>query len=164
MFSSTVSAANHRQEEKDYTEQIFSNLHTMALIQKPSAELAAMLSRDMFNKPNTKGFAHVMHYLFSILVEPREFRKNFYWPIIDKTGDTNFRTAAVAQMNQLIQKHKLALDPIKMHVVVLPGGLKFKKILYHFTVIAMRDLVAKLGISGNTAEKYVVFAISLIRF
>lgn len=151
MFNSTMAAASHRLEEKQYGEEIFRNLHAIALFHKPSTELAAMLSTDMFVKPNTKAFFHVMHFLFTILVEPREFRKNFFWPIIDKTGETNFRTASMVQMNNLIQKHHLALEPIKMHVVVLPGGLKFMKGLLEFTVIAMRDTLAK-QMKGDDSE------------
>lgn len=144
MFNSTVAAASHRQDEKQYGDEIYRNLHAIALFQKPSADLAAILSRDMFIKPNTKAFAHVMHFLFTVLVEPREFRKCFFWPIIDRTGETNFRSAAMGQMNNLIQKHQLALEPIKMHVVVLPGGLKFMKILNEFTLIALREMLARL--------------------
>lgn len=142
-YNTTTSAASHRLEEKQYGEEIFRNLHTIAMFNKPSAELVAMLSADMFVKPNTKAFSHVMHFLFTILVEQREFRKCFFWPIIDRTGETNFRTAAMQQMNQLIQKHQLALEPVKMHVVVLPGGLKFMKGLLEFTVIAMRETLAR---------------------
>lgn len=143
MFNSTVAAASHRLEEKQYGEEIFRNLHTLALFHKPSTDLVPMLSKEMFVKPNTKAFSHVMHYLFTILVEPREFRKCFFWPIIDKAGETNFRTASMVQMNNLIQKYQLALEPVKMHVVVLPGGLKFMKGLLEFTVIAMRETLAK---------------------
>lgn len=161
MFNSTVAAASHRLEEKQFGEEIFRNMHTIALFVKPSTDLASMLSKDMFLKTNTKAFFHVMHYLFTILVEPREFRKSFFWPIIDKAGETNFRTASMVQMNNLIQKHQLAMEPVKMHVVVLPGGLKFMKGLLEFTVIAMRETLAK-QMKGEEAVMLVFLKLFLI--
>lgn len=156
LFNSTVAAASHRLEEKQYGEEIFRNLHSIALFHKPSSELISMLSWDMFVKPNTKIFPHVMHFLFTILVEQKEFRKYFFWPIIDKAGETNFRTASMTQMNNLIQKHHLALEPVKMHVVVLPGGLKFMKILLEFTILAMQETLAR-QMKGDDSVMYVDF-------
>lgn len=155
LFNSTVAAASHRLEEKQYGEEIFRNLHAIFLFHKPSSEARALIAKDMFVKTNTKAFFHVMHFLFTILVEPREFRKSFFWPIIDKAGETNFRTASIVHMNNLIKKHQLALEPIKMHVVVLPGGLKFMKGLFEFTVIAMKETLAKQMKGGEDPVMWV---------
>lgn len=142
VFNTTHAAAAHRQEERRFGEQIHRNLNTIALFHRASAELERLLAPDMFHKPNTVAFGHVAHFLFTLL-DPREFRRSFYWPCRDKAAESNFRTAAVALMNTLIERHGLQLAPIKMHNVVLPGGLKFQRILYEFTVLAMREVLTK---------------------
>lgn len=154
VFNTTVSAATHRLEEKQFGDEIYRNIRALALFHAPSDDLERLLSADMFVKPNTKAFAHVAHFLFTLL-DPREFRRSFYWPCRDKSADAQFRTAAVALMNTLIQRHQLPLEAIKMHNVVLPGGLKFMRILFEFTVLAMREVLAK----QPAAEPDVVFNI-----
>lgn len=44
----------------------------------------------MFIKSNTKAFIHVTHYLFTVLDE-KEVKKRFYWPIKCKTDENHFR-------------------------------------------------------------------------
>lgn len=148
VFNTTHAAAAHRQEERRFGDEIHRNLLALTLFHRPSAELERLLSADMFHKPNTVAFGHVAHYLFTLL-DAREFRRSFYWPCRDKAAESNFRTAAVALMNTLIERHGLPLAPIKMHNVVLPGGLKFQRILYEFTVLAMREVLAKQGSGGG---------------
>lgn len=142
VFNSTVAAAAHRQDEKSAGDEIHRNLHALALIHPHTDDLKRLLSPEMFLKPNSAAFAHVFHYLFKIL-DAREFRRSFRWPCSDKQDESTFRTAAVVLMNALIDRHKLPLEPVKMHSVVLPGGLKFMRIVYEFTAQAMRDTVAK---------------------
>lgn len=48
------------------------------------------LFQKMFIKSNTKAFIHVTHYLITILDE-KEFKKRFYWPIKCKTDENYFR-------------------------------------------------------------------------
>jgi hypothetical protein len=46
----------------------------------------------MFKVPNKKGFENSMHYLLSI-VDPVKCAKMIPWPLIDKKGESQFRTA-----------------------------------------------------------------------
>lgn len=46
--------------------------------------------QKMFIKSNTKAFIHVTHYLFTVLDE-KEVKKRFYWPIKCKTDENHFR-------------------------------------------------------------------------
>lgn len=141
-FNTTVSAATHRHDERQFGENIHRNLCALALLHAPTDELRGLLSDDMFVRPNSAAFMHVAHFLFTAL-DVREFRRTFYWPCRDKAAESKFRTAAVALMNTLIQRHQMPLEAIKMHNVVLPGGLKFMRIVYEFTVLALRQMAAK---------------------
>lgn len=142
VFNTTVAAAAHRQDERCVADEIHRNLHALAIFHPPTNDLKRLLGTDMFLKPNSAAFMHVFHFLFNIL-DVREFRRSFRWPCSDKQDESTFRTAAVALMNTLIERHKLPLEPVKMHSVVLPGGLKFMRIVFEFTAQAMRDTVAK---------------------
>ena len=46
----------------------------------------------MFKVPNKKGFENCIHYLLSI-VNPEKCAKMIPWPLIDKKGESQFRTS-----------------------------------------------------------------------
>jgi hypothetical protein len=46
----------------------------------------------MFKVPNKRGFENSMHYLLSI-VDPEKCAKMIPWPLIDKKGESQFRTS-----------------------------------------------------------------------
>jgi len=48
--------------------------------------------QGMFKVPNKKGFENSMRYLLSI-VEPEKCAKMIPWPLIDKKGESQFRTS-----------------------------------------------------------------------
>lgn len=103
----------------------------------------------MFLKPNTKAFIHIYHFLF-VTLDEKEFKKRFnYWPVQDKTSETNFRTASINYLNHLNEKHKMGFDLLKLHLVVLPGGHKFMKVLLEITVLTMREVVQRNGYPIN---------------
>ena len=41
-------------------------------------------------KTNTSVFIHITQYLFSI-IDAKEFKKKFYWPITDKRSENSYR-------------------------------------------------------------------------
>lgn len=52
-------------------------------------------------------------------------------------------------MNDLNVKHNLQLEPMKMHLVVLPGGLKFMRVLLKFINLVMRE---KMKMNDKTQQ------------
>ena len=48
--------------------------------------------QGIFKVPNKKGFENSMHYLLSI-VDPEKCAKMIPWPLIDKQGQSQFRTS-----------------------------------------------------------------------
>jgi hypothetical protein len=46
----------------------------------------------MFKVPNKKGFENAMHYLLKT-VDPVKCAKMIPWPLIDKKGESQFRTS-----------------------------------------------------------------------
>lgn len=98
--------------------------------------------QHMFVKPNTAAFFPVLHFLFTA-IDATEFQKRFRWPILDRSGETNFRKAAVDYMNHLNVKHQLGMETLKLSNIHIPGGLKFIKIIHKFTCLAMKLEVNK---------------------
>lgn len=96
----------------------------------------------MFVKSNAKAFFPILHFIFNC-VDAAEFNKRFRWPILDKTGETNFRKATVDYMNHLNVLHQLGLETLKLSNIHIPGGLKFIKIIHRFTYLAMKLEVNK---------------------
>ncbi|XP_037905365.1 augmin complex subunit dgt6-like isoform X3 [Hermetia illucens] len=114
-------------EERDLSEQIHRNLQLLNIMYPRNFEFNSCFTQDMFLRPNTKAFPYVMHYLFNIL-DPIEFKKRFYWPL-DRTSENAFRTTTVQYLNHLNEKHNLGWGEIKVFLVVMPGGMKFMKLL-----------------------------------
>lgn len=96
----------------------------------------------MFIKSNAKAFPPVMHFIFNCL-DPSEFNKRFRWPILDKTGESNFRKTSVDYMNHLNVTHQLGLETLKMSNIHIPGGLKFIKIIHKFSYLVMKVELSK---------------------
>jgi HAUS augmin-like complex subunit 6 len=92
----------------------------------------------MFLKSNTKAFIHATHFLFTIL-DAKECKKRFYWPIFDKNAETSYRTSVVEYVNHLIDRQKLKMNKIKMHIVVVPAGIKFMEFLLALINLVIRE-------------------------
>ncbi|XP_063708098.1 augmin complex subunit dgt6 [Culicoides brevitarsis] len=108
----------------------------------PTDEFKAIFQEKMFVKSNTKAFIHVSHYLFTVLDE-KEFKKRFYWPIKCKADENHFRSATVEYINHLITIGKLKMDKIKAMHVVIPGGIKFMKFLLKVIVLVVNEVIAR---------------------
>lgn len=94
------------------SQEIYQNIHVITFLYKPTEEFKRVFSKvcfffllqcifsfnkktcffqqDMFVKSNPKAFPHIMQYLFNILNED-DFRKRFFWPILDKNSENLFR-------------------------------------------------------------------------
>lgn len=48
-------------------------------------------------------------------------------------------------MNDINLKYNLQLEPMKMHFAVLPGGLKFMRVLWKFSNLVLREKISALG-------------------
>jgi HAUS augmin-like complex subunit 6 len=105
----------------------------------------------MFIKPNTKAFIHVFHFLFTIL-DAKEFKSRFYWPIYDRNSENIFRTSTVAYMNHLIDKYELKMAKWKAYNVVLPGGLKFMAFLLKLINLVTREVINRKSTANKSNE------------
>lgn len=54
-----------------------------------------------------------------------------------------FRTSTITYLNYLDSKYNLGLENLKTHIVVLPGGTKFMKILLEIIRLVMREEIKK---------------------
>lgn len=129
----------------------------MMKIRPPTEELKSVMNKEIFLKSNPKAFIHVMHFTLTFLDE-KEFAKRFYWPIHDKKTENNFRTSMVEYLNVLNVKFGLGFEIIKMHIVVMPGGTKFMRILHALVKLTMKQYI-KLKTKGavqNTNEEWLV--------
>lgn len=129
----------------------------MMKVRQPTEDLKTVMNKEMFIKSNPKAFIHVLHFTLTFLDE-KEFSKRFYWPIHDKKTENIFRTSMVEYLNVLNTKYSLGFEMIKMHIVVMPGGMKFMRILHALVKLAMREYI-KLKTKGsvqNTKEEELV--------
>lgn len=83
----------------------------------------------MFIKSNPAAFPHVLHFLLFNL-EPAEFTSRFMWPLhSDKAVEKEFRKSCVKYINDLNRKYKMDMEEVGNYIVVVPGGMKFMKVL-----------------------------------
>lgn len=66
------------------------NLKILSIAVQTTSEFDEVLSPTMFLKSNTRAFIAVTHILFNLL-DPKEFKAKFYWPIIDKKAENSYR-------------------------------------------------------------------------
>uniref|UniRef100_A0A336LJZ7 CSON006036 protein n=1 Tax=Culicoides sonorensis TaxID=179676 RepID=A0A336LJZ7_CULSO len=135
---------------------IMSALDSLLRNYTASDEFMAIYQEKMFIKNNTNAFIHTTHYLFTVLDE-KEFKKRFYWPIKEKKDEGLFRTSTVDYINYLIDQGKLKMDKIKAMHVVIPGGIKFMKFLLKVILLVVNEVVARknatnIEVKNNVGE------------
>lgn len=59
------------------------------------------------------------------------------------------RTASLDYLNHLNTKYNLKFEPLRAHFCVLPGGLKFMKILHEIIMLILRELVNRYRIESE---------------
>lgn len=96
----------------------------------------------MFLKSNTKTFIHTTHFLFNLL-DPKEFKAKFYWPISEKKAENSYRSAAVDFINNIITKHNLAQEKVKLVSVVHPCGRKFMSLILSLIVLVTKEIMRR---------------------
>lgn len=96
----------------------------------------------MFAKSNPAAFPHVMHFLLYNL-DPTEFSSRFLWPLYDKVGEKDFRSTCVKYINDLKEKHSLEMDEVGQYIAVVPGGLKFMKVLLSLIKLLQMETLKK---------------------
>jgi len=126
-------------EEKEQSEKLHKKLQGLSLLYPMTDEMVKLLAWDMFLKPNQAAFFQVMHYLFRIL-DPVEFKRRFYWPIVDKKSEATFRSSTVDYLKHLNEKHQLNWTNIKSYLVVMPGGMKFINFLLDLVGFVVQEL------------------------
>ncbi|XP_037960323.1 augmin complex subunit dgt6 isoform X2 [Teleopsis dalmanni] len=126
-------------EEKDLCVKLHHKLLGLTLLYPPSEDFRKCLSDYMFIKPNQNGFLHTMHYLFNIL-DPHEFQRRFYWPVVDKRSEAAFRSTTVEYLKHINEKYNLNWQNIKSYLVVLPGGMKFITFMLDFVSFVIQQL------------------------
>ncbi|XP_017140586.1 augmin complex subunit dgt6 isoform X2 [Drosophila miranda] len=127
-------------EEKEQSEKLHKKLQGLALLYPMGDEMRKLLSWDMFLKPNQAAFFQVMYYLFRLL-DPAEFKRRFFWPIIDKKAEANFRSCTVDYLKHLNEKHQLQWANIKSYLVVMPGGHKFINFMLDLVGFVIQELI-----------------------
>lgn len=103
---------------------------------------------------------HITQYLFTI-IDSKEFKKRFYWPIVDKRSENayrynlkflgaifvnvlkNCRLSSVDFINMLIEKHGLPYEQVKQVNVVHPSGKKFMALILEIIQIATKEVMHK---------------------
>lgn len=101
-------------------------------------------NKDMFQKPNHKGFEVVMHFLFHKLDAPQakvKFRDCY--PVQDKKQDQLFRKACRDWL-QIISQQNAALISLQQGLVYVlqnKGGRKFYKFLRDFSTYVLYEAV-----------------------
>lgn len=96
----------------------------------------------MFLKSNTKAFIYITHFIFNI-IDPKDFKVKFYWPIIEKKFENSYRISSVDFINNLIEKHKLSQEKIKMTTVIHPHGKKFLSLLLDLVMLAIKEVIKR---------------------
>lgn len=66
------------------------NLKILQIAVQTTPEFDEVISPIMFLKSNTRAFIAVTHFLFNIL-DAKEFKAKFYWPINDKRAENSYR-------------------------------------------------------------------------
>lgn len=66
------------------------NLKILQIAVKTTQEFNDCISPTMFLKSNSRAFLSVTHFLFNIL-DAKEFKTKFYWPINDKRAEASYR-------------------------------------------------------------------------
>lgn len=76
-----------------------------------------------------------------MIISAVDFRKRFRWPLTIARDETEFRNAALTYFNDCNSHYKWNFGPIRMQVVLFPGGIEFMKIIVELTKTAMRTVL-----------------------
>ncbi|CRL02278.1 CLUMA_CG015249, isoform A [Clunio marinus] len=132
--------------EEKMSQSIFYNFNIMKRSVKTTCEFEEVLSPTMFIKSNTKAFIHVTHFLFNI-IDQKEFKAKFLWPILDKKRENIYRTSSVEFVNRIIEKYNLRRDKITLAFVVHPTGKKFMSLILDLIILASNELMKRRNFS-----------------
>lgn len=102
----------------------------------------------MFIKSNTKVFIHTTHFLFNI-IDSKEFKSKFYWPITEKKFENNYRSSSIDFINNLIDKHHLEQEKVKMVQVIHPHGKKFMSLMLDLIILATKEIVKRRNFAAE---------------
>ncbi|KAL7038156.1 hypothetical protein ACKWTF_009475 [Chironomus riparius] len=136
--------------EERMSNSIVYNLQILSYVIEPNPQLEEFLTEGLFMKTNTQAFIQVTYYLFNIL-DQKEFRKKFYWPIIDKKSENSYRTCSVEFINNLIDKYSLKQEKIKHVSVVHPSGKKFMSLILDLIITAIKEVMKRKNYSTDVA-------------
>ncbi|XP_070499877.1 kinesin-related protein 4 [Chironomus tepperi] len=136
--------------EERMSSSIVYNLRILTMVIKPNDHLDDYLTDGLFMKTNTQAFIQVTYYLFSIL-DLKEFKKKFYWPIVDKKSENSYRTNSVEFINSLIDKYSIKQEKIKHVSVVHPSGKKFMSLILDLIMITIKEVMKRKNYSTDVS-------------
>lgn len=111
-------------EERDLSQLLYQKLLGLNKIHEPNKDLRKLLSEEMFLKVNQLAFYQIMAYLFQIY-DTAEFKRRFFWPLLDKKSESDFRTSTRDYLKHLNEKYHLNWTDAISYLVMKPGGIKF---------------------------------------
>lgn len=114
----------HLTEERELSQILYRKILGLTKIYEPNKDLRMLLSEEMFVKINQAAFYQVMGYLFQIY-DPAEFKRRFFWPLVDKKTESVFCTSTRDYLKHLNEKHHLNWTDAISYLVMKPGGIKF---------------------------------------
>lgn len=143
-MSSEFKANNFKVCGQRLHDEVYSNIHILMLVYRPSLELKNVFKKDMFVKANKHAFHQVAYYLLGI-IDPEKLRKKIrMWPILETRFEAQFRTEIIEYINELSILHKgFDIPEINKSHVVVPGGFKFARLMFKLSNLALSQHIQR---------------------
>lgn len=132
----------------------------------PSFECTKHFKQGMFEKSNSAGFIHISHYLLSIY-DPRKFKKNIPWPILNKKDETQYRLIVKEYLDVIAAENSdINFPSILMIHIMRAAGRTFLNIMWKLSQISLRSYITRYndstllqvpyaGVTSNISRKHI---------